>query len=123
MSGFITTMFVSPFSDLHVVFPAKPKPLLPIFTFAQSQSCMYLRMDLDVLDFQERGQIGDIQQAGSELAHNKQTTTAQLAPETSPKLQRPAAEVPKFSYKDLSVAIACTTSLDGKQYSALSSGA
>lgn len=55
MSGFINTMFVSSTSHFPPAFPAKPKPLLPIFTFAQSQSCMNLRIDLEVLDFQERG--------------------------------------------------------------------
>jgi MOB kinase activator 1 len=50
MSGFITTMFVSSPSDCRLAYPAKPKLLLPVFTFAQSQSCMNLRMDLDVLD-------------------------------------------------------------------------
>lgn len=48
MSGFITTMFVSHSPS----FPAKPEPLLPILNFAQSQSCMNLRMDLEVPDFQ-----------------------------------------------------------------------
>ncbi|KAF1852148.1 uncharacterized protein K460DRAFT_325793 [Cucurbitaria berberidis CBS 394.84] len=60
MSGFITTMFVSTSSSFHPSFPAEPKPLRPIFTFAQSQSCMNLRMDLDVLDSQERGMAKDI---------------------------------------------------------------
>ncbi|KAH7090258.1 Mob1/phocein [Paraphoma chrysanthemicola] len=84
MSGFITTMFVSPFSDSHIAFPAKPKPLLPIFTFAQSQSCMNLRMDLDVLDFQERGQTGDIwsnpdcSRSGLDLARPKETYQSPL---------------------------------------------
>lgn len=84
MSGFITTMFVSPFSDSHIAFPAKPKPLLPIFTFAQSQSCMNLRMDLDVLDFQERGQSGDIwsnpdcSRSGLDLARPKETYQSPL---------------------------------------------
>ncbi|KAF9737873.1 maintenance of ploidy protein mob1 [Paraphaeosphaeria minitans] len=36
-------------------FPAKPKPLQPVFTFAQSQSCMYLGMDM--FDQAERGDI------------------------------------------------------------------
>jgi MOB kinase activator 1 len=59
MSGFINTMFVSSTSHFPPAFPAKPKPLLPIFTFAQSQSCMNLRIDLEVLDFQERGLFTD----------------------------------------------------------------
>jgi MOB kinase activator 1 len=37
-------MFVSPSSNYLPSFPAKPKPLQPIFTFAQSQSCMNLGM-------------------------------------------------------------------------------
>ena len=53
MSGFITTMCVLPTS--HVTsyaspssppFPTKPKPLQPVFTFAQSQSCMNLAMNI-----------------------------------------------------------------------------
>ncbi|KAJ4368898.1 Mitotic exit network component [Neocucurbitaria cava] len=60
MSGFITTMFVSSPRSYHPLFPAEPKPLQPIFTFAQSQSCMNLRLDMDVLDSQERGMAGDI---------------------------------------------------------------
>jgi MOB kinase activator 1 len=55
MSGFISTMFVSSPPDSHRAFPLKPKPLLPIFTFAESQSCMNLKMDLDVLEYQEWG--------------------------------------------------------------------
>ena len=45
MSGFITTMFVPPASHasrLYPPFPPPPKPLQPVFTFAQSQSCMNL---------------------------------------------------------------------------------
>jgi hypothetical protein len=60
MSGFISTMFVSSAPSPDVSFPAKPKPLLPISTFAQSQSCMNLRMDLDILDLQETGRAGDV---------------------------------------------------------------
>lgn len=55
MSGFISTMFVSSPSDRHLAFPAKPKPLLPIFTFAQSQSCMNLRTAMGSPDFQDWG--------------------------------------------------------------------
>jgi hypothetical protein len=69
MSGFITTMFVSsPSSAFLPAFPAKPKPLVPIFTFAQSQSCMNLRMDLDVRDFHDIGLDGD---AGSEISRSR----------------------------------------------------
>jgi MOB kinase activator 1 len=49
MSGFISTMFVSPaahVSHVYPPFPPKPRPLQPIFTFAQSQSCMNLGMHL-----------------------------------------------------------------------------
>lgn len=60
MSGFITTMFVSTNFSFHPSFPAKPKPLCPIFPFAQSQRCMNLRMDLEVLDCQDRTIAGDI---------------------------------------------------------------
>lgn len=60
MSGFITTMFVS--SPSSVQFPAKPKPISPISTFVQSQSCMNLRTDL--FDFQERGVTGGIWMQG-----------------------------------------------------------
>lgn len=60
MSGFITTMFVSPSTSFHPSFPAKPKPLHPVFTFVQSQSCMNLRIDMEVLDCQQRGLAGDI---------------------------------------------------------------
>lgn len=62
MSGFISTMFVPPISNAasHASpprFPAKPKPLQPVFTFAQSQSCMYLGMD--VFDQAGRGDTRD----------------------------------------------------------------
>lgn len=67
MSGFITTMFVSS-SAFHPAFPAKPKPLLPIFTFAQSQSCMNLGMKLDVLDYEECGTTGEI---WSDISHSR----------------------------------------------------
>jgi MOB kinase activator 1 len=60
MSGFISTMFVSSPPDSRRAFPSKPKPLLPIFTFAESQSCMNLKMDLDVLEYQEWGIPSDI---------------------------------------------------------------
>ncbi|KAF2005197.1 hypothetical protein P154DRAFT_354405 [Amniculicola lignicola CBS 123094] len=55
MSGFITTMFVSsPSSNLFAPsFPAKPKPAMPVFTAVQSQSCMYLGMDM--LELKENG--------------------------------------------------------------------
>ncbi|KAF9698586.1 hypothetical protein EKO04_003735 [Ascochyta lentis] len=56
MSNFITTMFVS--SPSSIQFPAKPKPISPISTFVQSQSCMNLRMNL--LDYQEQDIAGGI---------------------------------------------------------------
>jgi MOB kinase activator 1 len=58
MSGFITTMFVSSPSSIQSAFPAKPKPISPISTFVQSQSCMNLRMDR--LDYQAQGLPGGI---------------------------------------------------------------
>ncbi|CAA9960053.1 Mob1-phocein domain containing protein [Pyrenophora teres f. maculata] len=64
MSNFITTMFVSSPTSLYPSYPAKPEPLRPIFTFAQSQSCLNLRMDMDKLDFQERGIAGDEMEPG-----------------------------------------------------------
>ncbi|KAH7392619.1 Mob1/phocein [Pyrenochaeta sp. MPI-SDFR-AT-0127] len=60
MSGFISTMFVPTSSNFQSSFPSKPKPLRPIFTFAQSQSCMNLRTEMDVLDCQERGMVDEI---------------------------------------------------------------
>jgi MOB kinase activator 1 len=60
MSGFISTMFVSSPPECRLAFPAKSKPLLPIFTFAQSQSCMNLRTDLGVLEYQDWGPIPDV---------------------------------------------------------------
>ncbi|KAH6618666.1 Mob1/phocein [Boeremia exigua] len=56
MSGFITTMFVS--SPSSIQFPAKPKPISPVSTFVQSQSCMNLRMSL--YDYEERSVPGGI---------------------------------------------------------------
>ncbi|KAJ4356142.1 Mitotic exit network component [Didymosphaeria variabile] len=55
-------MFVPPVSTAalhasHSHFPARPKPLQPVFTFAQSQSCMYLGMDM--LDRAEKGDTRD----------------------------------------------------------------
>ncbi|KAL5116069.1 Mitotic exit network component [Pleosporales sp. CAS-2024a] len=79
MSGFITTMFVSPSAEHHIAFPAKPKPLLPIFTFAQSQSCMNLRMDLDVLDRQGCGRAGfECSRSGLDLARPKEAYQSPL---------------------------------------------
>ncbi|CBX93365.1 hypothetical protein LEMA_P042660.1 [Plenodomus lingam JN3] len=82
MSGFITTMFVSPPSSFSPSFPAKPKPLHPVFTFAQSQSCMNLRIDMELLDCQERGMAGDLGStvpgSGLELAKPKETYQSPL---------------------------------------------
>lgn len=49
-------MFVPPASHashLYAPFPAKPRPLQPIFTYAQSQSCMNFGMD--ILDRAQEG--------------------------------------------------------------------
>jgi MOB kinase activator 1 len=51
-------MFVSSPSSIQSVYPAKPKPISPISTFVQSQSCMNLRIDLH--DHQEHGLVGGI---------------------------------------------------------------
>lgn len=59
MSNFITTMFVSSPTSLYPSYPAKPEPLRPIFTFAQSQSCMNLRIDLDILECQGWSVVGN----------------------------------------------------------------
>jgi MOB kinase activator 1 len=37
--------------------PKAPKPLQPIFTYAQSQSCMNLGLGMDMLDHREHGRI------------------------------------------------------------------
>lgn len=61
MSGFITTMFVSSATSFYPSFPSKPKPLQPIFTFAQSQSCMNLGMEVashNVLMVKEKSREG-----------------------------------------------------------------
>ncbi|OAG05211.1 uncharacterized protein CC84DRAFT_1218578 [Paraphaeosphaeria sporulosa] len=55
-------MFVPPISNAasHPSpprFPAQPKPLQPVFTFAQSQSCMYFGMDM--FEQADRGDIRD----------------------------------------------------------------
>ncbi|KAJ4317514.1 Mitotic exit network component [Neodidymelliopsis sp. IMI 364377] len=51
-------MFVSSPSSIQSVYPAKPKPISPVSTFVQSQSCMNLRLDLH--DHQEHGLVGGI---------------------------------------------------------------
>jgi MOB kinase activator 1 len=80
MSGFISTMFVSSSCDLPLAFPAKPKPLLPIFTFAQSQSCMNLRMNLEVVEFHEQSLSAHIDRprSGVDLARPKETYQSPL---------------------------------------------
>jgi MOB kinase activator 1 len=76
MSGFITTMFVSSPNSHCPSYPAKPEPLRPIFTFAQSQSCMTLRMDLDVLDCEEKVMAGS--GVALDLARPKKTYQSPL---------------------------------------------
>lgn len=79
-------MFVS--SPSSVQFPAKPKPISPISTFVQSQSCMNLRMDL--LDYQERGVAGGIWIQGPGLYDEKDLLTSLAMPRDTYKspLQR-----------------------------------
>ena len=86
MSGFITTMFVS--SPSSVQFPAKPKPISPISTFVQSQSCMNLRTDL--FDFQERGVAGGIWMQGLGRCDEKSVARGLAIPQETYKspLQR-----------------------------------
>ena len=86
MSGFITTMFVS--SPSNSKFPAKPKPISPISTFVQSQSCMNLRMDL--LDYRERGTAGGIWTRDLSPRDEKDMLTSLARPEETYKspLQR-----------------------------------
>jgi MOB kinase activator 1 len=86
MSGFITTMFVS--SPFSVQFPAKPKPISPISTFVQSQSCMNLRTDL--FDFQERGVAGGIWMQGLGRCDEKSVARGLAIPQETYKspLQR-----------------------------------
>jgi MOB kinase activator 1 len=95
MSNFITTMFVHASSNPYPSFPAKPEPLPAIFTFVESQSCMNLRMDLDILDYQERGMAGDAwsgkQGLASELAKPKQIYQGPLQ-RIGQALRRPPAK-------------------------------
>jgi MOB kinase activator 1 len=58
MSNFISTMFVSTPSGSHPTYPAKPKPLRPVSTFVESQSCMDLR--IHTLEYHDRGSTSDI---------------------------------------------------------------
>jgi MOB kinase activator 1 len=53
-------MFVSSPPECRLAFPAKSRPLLPIFTFVESQSCMNLRTDLGVLEYQDWGLTPDV---------------------------------------------------------------
>jgi MOB kinase activator 1 len=69
-------MFVSSPTNLYPSYPAKPEPLRPIFTFAQSQSCMNLRLDMDVLDCQEKGMAGE--RMALEFARPKETYQSPL---------------------------------------------
>jgi MOB kinase activator 1 len=134
MSGFISTMFVSSSCDVPVAFPAKPKPLLPIFTFAQSQSCLNLRMDLEVVEFHEQnlsgntdrprsgldltrpketyqsplqriGQALRIQQAVSESLTYAPAPTPSIDPPSRPEPNKLTPEYSEYSYKPISSAI------------------
>lgn len=149
MSGFITTMFVSSTTEFHSAFPAKPKPLLPIFTFAQSQSCINLRMNLDVLDVQEKGLASEgVPRAALDLARPKDTyqsplqrigealrlpqpsidsisntlqPIAQADPPPSPGRSSPTREFINYSYKMLSGGGASATDLTPPNDAALDS--
>jgi MOB kinase activator 1 len=84
MSGFISTMFVTSSYNIPLAFPAKPKPLLPLFTFAQSQSCMNLRMDLDVAGLHAQSSAVDIwsefdySRSGLEISRSEMTCLSPL---------------------------------------------
>jgi MOB kinase activator 1 len=119
MSGFITTMFVSPSAQHHIAFPAKAQPLLPIFTFAQSQSCMNLRMDLDILDARtgfdcsrsgldlerpKEAYLSPLQKIGEALRIQQSSAKAKLnkpleEPRAPPESKSPARSFKNFSYK------------------------
>jgi MOB kinase activator 1 len=123
MSGFITTMFVSPSAEHHIAFPVKAKPLLPIFTFAQSQSCMNLRMDLDILDartgfdcsrseldlerpkeaylspLQKIGEALRIQQSSAKARSDAKSSTPKEEVRSPPESKSPARSFKNFSYK------------------------
>lgn len=122
MSGFITTMFVSSLSEPHSVFPTKPKLLVPVFTFTQSQSCMNLMMDLEVVDSQRKTlditkpkgtQRSPLQKIGEAL-RLPQSQSASIANKPAPKQQpeskpsnesnSPTRDFIKYSYEVLSPA-------------------
>jgi MOB kinase activator 1 len=88
MSGFITTMFVQPASHaspLYPQFPAKPRPLQPIFTFVQSQSCTNLGMHL--LDETEHG-LGKDAWSGTYASRFKALAPGKPQPAYKSPLQR-----------------------------------
>jgi MOB kinase activator 1 len=114
MSGFISTMFVYSFLDSRLAFPAKPKPLLPICTSAESQSCMNLSMGLDVLEVQElpKPQETDpspLQRIEDALRIQQKTLldaepnapsyTAQCSPRASPRTNSPRRDFPNSCSK------------------------
>ncbi|KAF2829999.1 hypothetical protein CC86DRAFT_284954 [Ophiobolus disseminans] len=144
MSGFITTMFVSSSSSAFLpTFPARPKPLLPVFTFAQSQSCMSLRMDLEVLEIQDNTRSGldlarpketyqsplrrigealRIQQASVDLAANAAPLKPQSEPQPSSESNNTTDEFTNYSYKRLSGVTTSTTNLNPQTNTTLVSG-
>jgi MOB kinase activator 1 len=130
-------MFVSSSCDIPLAFPAKPKPLLPVFTFAQSQSCMNLRMDLEVVEPHEQSLCTNIDRprGGLDLAKPKETYQSPLqrigqalriqqaaseplsyapAPKpptdlpSRPKTNKSTPEFSKYSYKLVSNAVGPT---------------
>jgi MOB kinase activator 1 len=116
-------MFVSPSAQHHIAFPAKAQPLLPIFTFAQSQSCMNLRMDLDILDARtgfdcsrsgldlerpKEAYLSPLQKIGEALRIQQSSAKAKLdtpsnkpleEPRAPPESKSPARSFKNFSYK------------------------
>jgi MOB kinase activator 1 len=127
MSGFITTMFVPSPSSFPPSFPAKPEPLRPVFTYAQSQSCMSLHLDMDTLDYlppesrstkdgircalelarpketyqsplQKIGRALRSPQAGSDTQSVAQASTFQIHPAESLRTQSPIPEDTEYSY-------------------------
>jgi hypothetical protein len=125
-------------------YPAKPEPLRPIFTFAQSQSCMNVRMDLDVLDCQEKGMAGErvaldlarpkdtyqspLQRIGEALRTPRlelDTSFIALAPkprsvsQSSADRDSPTRETPNYSYKLLPSGASSPTLSEADHHAAL----
>jgi hypothetical protein len=107
-------MFVSSFHDSRLAFPAKPKPLLPICTSAESHSCMNLSMGLDVLEYQETPKPQETDQSPLQRIENalriqRKTLldaepnalfyTAQCSPRASPRINSPTRDSPKSCSK------------------------